>query len=156
MDAADAASSACGNIPAAMTMNAYPACPACPFCADASQHFDCSGAGTCIDGACDCDPGLTGAVCDIPESLCASGVLSEDGTCCESGVVSAAGVCCATGAVLDAAGECCAVPLVLDACGICQGSGLVVARDGECCGVCCSHHLLDTKPCDHRSLTCEI
>jgi hypothetical protein len=125
----------CGSTPDVSAINDFPECSACPFCLDASQHMYCSGAGTCINDACKCDPGFTGAVCNVPESVCASGVLSENGSCCESGVVEASGRCCDLGAVLDASRQCCSLPMVLDACGVCGGSGLVVARDGECCKV---------------------
>lgn len=135
MDTPGAAFAACGSIPAVATGLYPPDCPACPFCADANQHSHCSSAGTCVNDACQCESGFTGTVCDIPESFCASGVLSEAGGCCEGGVVDVSGRCCGIGAHVDATGQCCPASLALDACGICGGSGRVVARDGECCTV---------------------
>ena len=41
------------------------ACPRCDFCKDVALHQNCTGHGTCVDGACECEAGWAGMACDV-------------------------------------------------------------------------------------------
>jgi hypothetical protein len=125
--------SRCAPNPPATTIR----CPRCEFCEDQVQHQNCSSHGTCIDGACACTAGWTGAICDLSSQTCTTGVRDTAGVCCMSGLV-AEGRCC-EGAwpgrpMLDRDGACCASGVV-DACGICDGVATSIDVTGNCCSV---------------------
>lgn len=70
------------------------ACEPCGFCEDVRLNEDCSGAGTCENGACNCDAQWGGAVCDVDTSSCLSGVKDRVDNCCSTGVLNKFGQCC--------------------------------------------------------------
>lgn len=47
-------------------------------CKDACDDINCGANGTCVDGTCNCDPGFSGATCDI--NVCET-VDCNNGTC---------------------------------------------------------------------------
>ena len=48
--------------------------------------------GICKKGVCVCQPGYKGAYCEIPPAC--SGILDAAGNCCATGTVSQNGTCC--------------------------------------------------------------
>ncbi|KAK3238695.1 hypothetical protein CYMTET_51312, partial [Cymbomonas tetramitiformis] len=134
---------------------------ACDFC----DGQDCSGHGSCADGACACEDGHTGVTCSLPPGC--EGTIDAAGGCCSSGIVDDAGTCCeaASGTtlapVLDAEGQCCSLG-VTDICGVCNGTAVVVDSLGACCSgildpgnVCCESSYLDEcGVCDGDDSSC--
>ncbi|KAK3239213.1 hypothetical protein CYMTET_50844, partial [Cymbomonas tetramitiformis] len=133
---------------------------ACPRTAQqVGCEFDCNGRGQCSSGACVCEGGYSGALCEVPPEGCSSGVVDISGKCCEGGLLDAGGACC-KGAAVDATGACCASGAV-DACGECDGPGAQVDTRGVCCaavdagGLCCaSGHVDDCGVCDGDGFDC--
>jgi hypothetical protein len=135
-EGARAAATACGDEPVGAVRGAGASCAACPFCADAARSANwSSGHGVCVSGACMCDRGWAGAICDMCTPACASGAVGAHRVCCESGVVDVTGACCTAGGTLDAEGRCCNAPHALDACGTCGGTARTIAADSTCCSV---------------------
>lgn len=110
--------------------------PACPY--------GCSGRGQCSGSGCACEPGWSGAACQIPE-VCGEGAAQDAAGGCCRGLLDSAGSCCVAPGVLGRNGACCPGGIV-DACGVCGGSGEKVDAKGSCCaavaldaeGMCCS------------------
>lgn len=147
----------CGSIAkptASQICNAQP----CDFCA----NNNCSGHGSCTDGACICGEGFIGMHCQAPAS-CTSAIVDAAMICCASGTVNTKGECCPSGTVLDASGGCCA-PWAIDGCGVCGGEGNFVDMLGGCCatmldssGLCCPSGKVDEcGVCDGLGNTCTL
>ena len=130
----------------------------CDFC----QDNDCSGRGTCTNGACVCDSGFSGDLCQSSDAQCPNGHYFPNAPnaadrCCV-GVVMGDGTCCSgANAKVDANGACCAAGN-LDACGVCGGTGVAVDVTGKCCsgqldagGVCCTGNVDACGVCDGQN-----